>query len=117
MAEDGRIPRRYTLTETEAREYSVRTERNVADSDGTLILHRGRLSGGTELTYRMARKHRKPCLRISLTEAPSIEAARVWIVENQVRVLNVAGPRESSSPGIAEQTREFVELVFRHGLG
>src|SRR5688572_12994856 len=54
LAEDGQIPRRYQLTETKTSKYRERTERNVLDSDGTLILFRALLSGGTELTRRLA---------------------------------------------------------------
>jgi hypothetical protein len=42
-AEDGRIPDRYQLTETDSAQYRVRTERNVLDADATLILCRGRM--------------------------------------------------------------------------
>ena len=59
LAEDGRIPDSYKLRETTSREYAVRTEQNVLDSDGTLILYRESISGGTELTLRLAEKHRR----------------------------------------------------------
>lgn len=54
-AEDGQIPARYPLTETGSPGYRERTYLNVRDSDGTLILARGALSGGTTLTRRVAR--------------------------------------------------------------
>lgn len=54
-AEDGRIPGCYQLAEADSDEYAFRTERNVVDSDGTLILFFATLRGGTELTYRLAR--------------------------------------------------------------
>lgn len=116
LAEDGPIPKRYQLKETDATEYWVRTEQNVIDSDGTLILHAGRLSGGTEFTYRMTQKHRKPCLLVNLKQkrqkTPLAESARQWIVQNRIAVINVAGPRESSCRGIQRQARAFVESVF-----
>jgi hypothetical protein len=112
VAEDGRIPPRYQLTETEASEYWVRTERNVIDSDGTLLLYQARMKGGTEFTYRMTRKHRKPSLQVDFLAEPCPETVRQWILENDLRVLNVAGPRESSCPGIAEQARHFLLAVF-----
>jgi hypothetical protein len=112
LAEDGAIPPRYRLIDTEATEYWVRTERNVVDSDGTLILYRGALKGGTEFTYRMTRKHRKPSLRIDLLAEPSPETVRQWINENDIRVLNVAGPRESSHRGIAQQAQQFMVSIF-----
>ena len=111
LAEDGRIPTRYRLTDTESSEYWVRTEQNVIDSDGTLLLYRGRLSGGTEFTYRMTRKHRKPSLQVDLLTSPHPEPVRQWIAEHGIGVLNVAGPRESSCQGIAKQARQFIESV------
>jgi len=49
-AEDGGIPDRYPLAETPTAGYPDRTARNVRDSDGTLILGRGALRGGSALT-------------------------------------------------------------------
>ncbi len=107
-AEDGRIPDHYDLRETESTAYPVRTERNVVDSDATLILCRGPLGGGTELTARLAEKHGRPCLIVDLREPPSGETVLRWLREQQVEVLNVAGPRESQSPGIAADARAFL---------
>ena len=45
LAEDGRIPRKYLMQETRSGRYSFRTERNVIEADGTLILHYGPISG------------------------------------------------------------------------
>lgn len=124
-AEDGPIPDVYQLVETDKRDYAVRTEMNVVHSDGTLILYRTKLSGGTELTSKLARKHNRQCLAIDLdflpgstdenSEEDSVAAiARVsnWIDSENIGVLNVAGPRESSSPGITLAAEQFLSLVF-----
>jgi hypothetical protein len=116
LAEDGKIPRKYQLTETPSRDYWVRTEQNVIDSDGTLILYRGTLKGGTEFTYRMTRKHHKPSLRIDLLVETCPETVRQWLVEHDIGVLNVAGPRESSCPGIAQQAEQFL-VALLHQFG
>lgn len=60
LAEDGTIPPRYELTETNSSKYPIRTQQNVIDSDGTLILYAGELQGGTSLTLRFARERNKP---------------------------------------------------------
>ena len=49
-AEDGKIPDRYPLVELKDAGYDERTEANVLDSDATLILHLGEISGGTKFT-------------------------------------------------------------------
>jgi hypothetical protein len=108
QAEDGRIPDRYQLEETDSPDYPVRTECNVLESDATLILYRGQLSGGTLLTLRMAEEHQKPCLAVDLESPVPAGEIRKWFEENRVQVLNVSGPRESQSPGIGELAREFM---------
>ena len=115
LAEDGPIPRRYRLRQTDSPEYPVRTARNVIDSEATLILCRGRPSGGTELTLRLAESHQRPRLVIDLDGAADVEAVRRWLTDGQVGVLNVAGPRESQSPGIAALAAEFLRRVWDQG--
>lgn len=112
LAEDGAIPERYWLTETDSPEYSVRTERNVLDSDATLILYRGELRGGTELTRRLALRHEKPCLVVDLDAPPEPEAIRRWFVESRAQTLNVAGPRESQNRGISARSEEFLKTLL-----
>jgi len=112
LAEDGRIPDRYRLRETETSDYSERTERNVLAADATLILCRGPLSGGTELTRKLAETYQRPCLVVDLEGRPPVEPVRRWLAEQRVSVLNVAGPRESQSPGIAAAAREFIERLL-----
>lgn len=112
LAEDGRIPDGYELSETDSPEYRVRTEQNVIDSDATLILCRGRPSGGTELTLRLAEQHGRPCLVLDLDQPPQPEEVRRWLQDHRVEVLNIAGPRETQSPGIAAQANRFVTKAF-----
>ena len=115
-AEDGRIDSVYQLTETHEFDYAVRTEKNVVDSDGTLILHFGKLSGGTKLTVKFAKKHGRPCLALDLAEdvdqATRINKVCDWVIRENLHVLNVAGPRESSSPGITKLSEEFLAAAF-----
>jgi hypothetical protein len=108
LAEDGQIPDRFQLQETDSPDYHVRTERNVLEADATLIIARRPLSGGTELTFCMAAAHGRPCLVVNLDEPVDLAMVRSWLQACQVRILNVAGPRESQSPGIASLTRKLL---------
>ena len=108
LAEDGRIPDRYQLSESDSADYPVRTEQNVLLGDATLILCRGRLSGGTELTLRLAQQHGRPHLVVDLDRARDAAEVRRWLLEHGVETLNVAGPRESQSPGIEALAKEFI---------
>lgn len=111
-AEDGKIPAHYPLTETPAKDYRVRTRRNVRESDGTLVLARGPLSGGTALTLRLAMDMAKPCLVIDLGRRPRAHAVRAWLTAHRIRALNVAGPRESNRPGIYLQAKKFLQQAL-----
>lgn len=110
--ETGVIGAKYPLEETPTREYPERTEWNVRDSDGTLILTRGKPDGGTALTRKLARKHKKPCKVVDLLKPPFPEVVAAWIEEHHIQTLNVAGPRESSQPGIGEAAMHFFRLAM-----
>lgn len=99
-AEDGPIPGRYPLEEIDGG-YVERTEANVVDSDGTVIIHSGPMTGGTRLTFELCRTHRRPCLGLDWAEL-DVETAAARLAEfvdkHGIAVLNVAGPRASGWP-------------------
>jgi hypothetical protein len=111
-AEDGPIPDRYPLEETPSEEYPPRTAMNVRDSDGTLILTRGEPDRGTALTLRLAQECGRPHLVIDLAGAADSGAVRAWVKALCVGVLNVAGPRESSRPGIYDEAARFLRAAL-----
>ena len=115
MAEDGAIPPHYPLTELPGAEYKQRTKRNVMDSDGTLVIYFGELSGGTEMTVRYCEQLRKPVLVVDGdTLAPDEIAAKAskFVMTNEIATLNVAGPRESSHNGAAQYSRLVVTRLI-----
>ncbi len=113
-AEDGPIDALYPLRETSSTNYAVRTEKNVRDSDGTLVLTGpGQTSAGTALTIKLAQKHKKPHLVKDLFARKGLAPVRIWLEVNRIKVLNVAGPRESEVPGIHDRAIEFLEELFR----
>ncbi|MGH8704162.1 MAG: putative molybdenum carrier protein [Burkholderiales bacterium] len=116
IAKDGRLARRYPLQETPSADYAPRTESNVRDSDGTLILNRGRLDGGTLLTARLAARYGRPCLVVQLERRVDLVRLRGWIARHRIRTLNVAGPRESKRRGIYEQARAALELLLANAV-
>ncbi|MFV2069566.1 MAG: putative molybdenum carrier protein [Pirellulales bacterium] len=111
-AEDGPIARHYRLLETETQDYAERTERNVIDSEGTLILCRGPLTGGTRLTRKLARRHGRPLLVVDLERETPLADVVAWLHEHGVTRLNVAGPRESTQPGIGLPAAAFLRRLF-----
>ncbi|HUG91385.1 MAG TPA: putative molybdenum carrier protein [Planctomycetaceae bacterium] len=112
-AEDGPIPDRYPLAETPTARYAERTERNVSESDGTLILTNGPIAGGTALTKACAERLGRP-LHVVDFSANGDEVAGLirWLADNSIGTLNVAGPRESQQPGVYVLARDFLRQLL-----
>lgn len=65
------------------------------------------------MTRAIARELERPSQLIDLGQSPDPQMVRDWIAEQRIRVLNVAGPRESSNPGIYNQALQFLLAVLR----
>jgi hypothetical protein len=128
-AEDGRIPDRYHVQETESPDYLERTRRNVEDSDATLVFTLGRPSGGSLRTIEFAHAAHKPWHHIDVAMewrervAPDIVS---WLEgktaydfdEYEAKppsdcVLNVAGTRESNADGMESLVTTIMVDVLR----
>jgi len=115
LAEDGLIPTIYRLRETESAEYEERTEKNVLNSDATLIVARDKeLSGGTAFTKICAEQHNRSLLVVCECDGVSQAAAALskFIEQHKFRTLNIAGPRESQAPGLGKFVRELLEAAL-----
>jgi hypothetical protein len=111
-AEDGIIPPRYPVTELSGAGYDERTQKNVEDSDGTLVITFGPASGGTLRTIEICRQLGRPHLIVDAATVPLEEATRratQFVAEEGIQQLNVAGPRASGEP----RGYEFAYSVVR----
>lgn len=114
-AEDGTIPMKYDLQETDSFEYLARTEQNVIAAHGTVVFTFGTPTAGSALTIQYAERHRKPVLHLDLRELRPDEAAkrlRAWIEEHAISILNVAGSRESLAAGLEKLVHRIVASAF-----
>ena len=111
-AEDGVIDDKYPLRETPDSEYAERTESNVRESDGTLIIASGPLSGGTALTQQLAAQHVKPCLVVEPDDLKARQLIIEWLEKHAIATLNIAGPRESNCPGIRDQSHTLITALL-----
>ncbi len=114
-AEDGMIDSKYPLKEMASENYEDRTRQNILDSDGTLVLTFGDvLTGGTKLTFDLPPKLGKPLYTIDMQSDIQTKNFHSWIEQNNIRILNVGGPRESSNPGKVYLTASIVlsQLLF-----
>jgi len=104
LAEDGTIPEHYPVVELANAGYAERTARNVANSDGTLVISKGEPIGGTRETVDRCIEMGKPyfvidCVSMSVQE--TIDAATEF-----VRALSFQ---------VAQRTRNLSSLRKRTG--
>lgn len=114
-AEDGVLSSKYLMDEMETTDYRERTRQNVLDSGGTLLISYGELTGGSKLTLSYAKVIGRPHCYIDLLTTDAFEAALIsqsFVLENQIRVLNVAGPRQSNFPDIYWDVKTILETML-----
>jgi hypothetical protein len=115
LDEFGEIPDRYPLNEMEGGGFTERTLQNVKDSDGTVIIYSGKLSGGTEQTVRFCVERQRPRQLIDASKISAEEAARLivdFVHKHKIDILNVAGPRQSEWPAGYDYTTGALEIFL-----
>jgi hypothetical protein len=103
---------RYGLHEGQSHGYAFRTMNNVINSDATLIVATDFNSKGTHQTIAYCNQFNKPILLVSFNGLPFVEESIREFVQN-IEVLNVAGNRESVSPGITIAARDLIIRALR----
>jgi hypothetical protein len=117
--QSGILPDKYNLEEMSVSGYKERIDQNVIDSDGTVIISHGDLTGGADYSMKMTKRHKRPTLHIDLKETPAFIAAskiNTWIIENNMEVLNVTGSRASEDSDIYRDTLYIIEGTILLGL-
>lgn len=118
-SEAGVIPAEFPLTETPQERSanapdvprSQRTEWNVRDSDGTLVIEAGP-DPGTQWTIECARRYRRPLLVCEVNDQDVGEKIGEWIEMNRIAILNVAGPSESTASGTGDRVYSLLHGLF-----
>ena len=121
LDESGKIPDRYPLKELPGGGFAERTLENVRDADGTVVIYHGEVRGGTQQTVRYCVELRRPHQLIDASTVLYADAAQViadFVRKNNIRILNVAGPRQSEWPGgYGYATCVLGAFVSQSGLG
>ena len=116
LSEDGSIPLKYNIIELENEDYSARTLKNVQYSDGTLILHKGEISGGTALTEEFCYLEKKAVQTINILDEFKVIQLNfnMWLETNIITILNIAGPRESEGQIYKKAKDLLIRLLKDH---
>lgn len=115
QAEDGPLDPSYPLVEIKGG-YRQRTKANVEAADGTVMFYESILYGGTQQTLLFCIKASKPykLIDISLVDADTaVKAIQGFVDQFAIEVLNMAGPRASSSSSMYDYVRAVTAGVIR----
>lgn len=115
LTEAGPLDSRYQLIEMKSADYRERTKKNIEVSHGTAIISRGELTGGSRFTLNHAKLINRPHIYIDLLSTEDFEASiflKSFILENQIEILNVAGPRLSHLPGVYSDVKMVLEAAL-----
>jgi hypothetical protein len=113
---DGRKPEyaaKYNIVETESGKYPPRTELNAMKSDGTLWFGQRKTSYGKLCTFKFIKKYRKPYMDLDIDKLPDVSVILRWICENNIKVLNIAGNSEKTTPGIERVVSDYLSGLFK----
>jgi len=115
LDEFRRIPNQYPLQELEVGGFTERTLQNVKDSDGTVIIYPGKLSGGTDQTVRFCVEQQRPRELIDASKVSAEDAATLisdFVRKHKIEILNVAGPRQSEWPEGYDYASRVLEIFL-----
>lgn len=110
----------YGMTEHSSPYYPGRTFQNAKDADATIRIAHKLDSSGEKLTLKAITQYKKPHFDVWVrdtsvhttleTQTPAVLAK--WLIENKIRVLNVAGNSEQTAPGIQHFAYRYVCAVI-----
>jgi len=106
----------YNIQEHESDKYPPRTFLNVKESDGTIRIATNFNSAGEKCTLKAIQQYNKPYFDVKVEDVNRFflpleyhpKSAVEWIVKNNIKILNVAGNSEKTSPGIQKFAERYI---------
>ncbi len=102
----------YGLQEHSHPDYPPRTFLNVRTSDATLRFANDFNSFGERCTLKAITQYVKPYLDVDLKNPISFKDVADWIIDRNLKVLNVAGNSEKTYSGMTVFVIEYLTEVF-----
>lgn len=114
MTEYGPAPHLadFGLVETTSNKYQPRTYANAKLGDGTIRFASHWNSRGEICTLNAILQYNRPYFDVDIRNPLPPEEAAKWITENNIEVLNVAGNRETTAPGIQMFVDNYMTKVL-----
>ena len=110
--EDGILPEHYNLKTIDVPSLHDRLEKNITDSDGTVILTHGQLIIGSKIIKNLANQHEKPCLYVDLSNCSInhvVSSIRKWVTKNEIEAIYFTGSKPVGKSDIYEETIRIIK--------
>ena len=104
----------YNLKTIDMPSYHDRLEKNIINSDGTVILTHGQLIIGSKLIRDFAHQHNKPCLYVDLTDCSinlAVSSILKWIANNEIGAIYFTGSKSVGKSGIYKDTIRVIKGI------
>ncbi|MGD9302407.1 MAG: putative molybdenum carrier protein [Desulfobacterales bacterium] len=112
--ENDEIKDHYNVEEIANPSYFERLEKNIINSEGTVILTYGQLIRGASATKDLAEKQHKPCLLLELnkcTLSHTISSIRKWMDNHKIEEIFFTGSKPIAAPNIHDEVIQIIEGV------
>jgi len=106
----GVLPKHYNVKEIDNPSYFERLEKNIIDSDGTVVLTYGQMPVGSKAVNKLAENHNKPLLNINLGEQSldhTVSLIRKWMTKHEIDTIYFTG----SKTGRDHSTKIYDEII------
>lgn len=115
LTEDGPNPSlaKYGIKEHSSDKYPPRTFTNAKESDGTIRFAVNFDTAGEKCTLKAIQQYNKPYIDVDVADPISVQKVTDWIIENKIEVLNVAGNREKTWPGLCKFVENYLIEVIK----
>jgi hypothetical protein len=115
--EEGVLPEQYNVKGIDNPSYFERLEKNIIDSEGTVILTYGQLLIGLKGVRELAENLKKPCLHVELMECTTnhaISSIRKWMLNHEIEVVYFTGQKPvGGASKIYRDVIRIIEGIFR----
>ncbi len=113
--EQGPLPAQYGLQEVQSMGFRTAMEQNIMESDGTLLITRGRKTVETRYAVETALRYQRQLLHVDLSQHSTFEAASLtssWVALQNIKVVFVTGPSADHDASLYDQTKKILETAF-----
>ncbi len=112
--EDGVLPEQYNVKGIDNPSYFERLEKNIINSEGTVILTYGPLLIGLKGVRALAEKLKKPCLHVELKECTTnqaISSIRKWMNHHEIKIVYFTGSKPIGASMIYRDVIRIIEGI------